>query len=318
MPLYCPPNDVVPRFPPSRIVNRERARPRTLIEVARVRDMLCWYMVYEILYWNMAYATQEAYKAMIYGEIVASYRSIKNARWGIECRVVARHRRSPAQAALEAYLFVMRNAPIIYGTYASRREGPPGERRLEEAAAGILSSWVRSGLKQYGDLQKALSEEGSPEGVLIRELPGAVLAEYAEMYAENTDPSSGDQTSALREQVREPYKELRNRVANRLRTSGGEAERLLQHSAKLAQPEADFDLEDFELRETLRQQLRQLEALEQTAGLSPQQMDVWRLAREGKDNAEIAAQLGVGKNQVSVVLHNAKKKLVEARKVAGF
>lgn len=61
-----------------------------------------------------------------------------------------------------------------------------------------------------------------------------------------------------------------------------------------------------------------LDSLEQVAGLSPQQTAVWRRLRQGMEIAEIAVELGISKNSVSVQKNNAIKKLKEARRAAGL
>jgi DNA-binding CsgD family transcriptional regulator len=68
----------------------------------------------------------------------------------------------------------------------------------------------------------------------------------------------------------------------------------------------------------MRQQLRQLDVLEQAAGLSPREAQVFRRVRKNMTDAEIAAELNITTNNVYVTKHNAIKKMTKARKAAGF
>ncbi len=100
-----------------------------------------------------------------------------------------------------------------------------------------------------------------------------------------------------------------------MKTLGGEARRLQERGARLAGPEIDPALEEFELKEAARQQIEQLDMLEQRAKLSPQQAEVWRRLRRGMEIEEVAAELGIPKTQVSVAKNKAIQKL---QKAAGF
>ncbi len=79
----------------------------------------------------------------------------------------------------------------------------------------------------------------------------------------------------------------------------------------------DEDLAEFVLQETLRSH-QQLDALEQVAELSSQQAAIWERLRNGKEIAEIAAELDITVNHVSVQKHNAIKRLGAVRKAAGL
>jgi hypothetical protein len=291
-----------------RIVDRERALPTTLREATIVRDRLTDYMTLDAALWAFRHTSKEVYWARKVEEIVS--------RWWFEKYRILRPRRhnvGVSEASISAFLYVMRNAPIAYTSFASAGEGPPGRKRLQEAATGLLTSWVRSRVKSYESLREALREEGDYQGVLLRELPGAVLREIAELEAARSEPVSNE---ALLDELgkRGVHKVLLNRVANSLRTLRREANELLDND-RLEEQGAVSAYEDFELRETARQQL---DALEQEAGFSPQQTEVWRRLREGKEIAEIAAELGIPKKQVSVVAHNARKRAGKARKAAGL
>jgi RNA polymerase sigma factor (sigma-70 family) len=107
------------------------------------------------------------------------------------------------------------------------------------------------------------------------------------------------------------YSVLRAHAANRLRASGSEADRLAQLGGKLTDPETDSALEDFELREILRQ-------LVQAAGLSPRQAEVLDRVQGGMEDAEIAADLGITRNNVYATKSTAIKKVMKAFEAASL
>jgi len=85
----------------------------------------------------------------------------------------------------------------------------------------------------------------------------------------------------------------------------------------IADEAADDTLTRFEAGEAARQEL---DLLEQGAALSPQQAEVWTLARQGAGIGEIARMLGKTPNHISVQKHNAVKNMKqanEARTAAG-
>jgi DNA-binding CsgD family transcriptional regulator len=82
--------------------------------------------------------------------------------------------------------------------------------------------------------------------------------------------------------------------------------------------DTEDDLAEFERLETLRQQSRQLDALEHRAGLSLREEQVYRRLRQNMQPEAIAADLGITRNNVYQVKRNALKKLEAARMSAGL
>jgi hypothetical protein len=289
-----------------RVVDKERARGRykTLDDVAEETDVVISLMMYNAAVWSMEQVTWECTRAWLAKEANARWW----ARYGVARPVFPRS--YAASASLAAYFHVMRNGPIMYAGLArgdweagfTKRSYSP-QARLHEAAIGLLASWVRARTKLYPSLKAALSEEGQPREVLVRELPGAILEELAVISSQSAGGPPAD-----------VCKELTNRVSRRLRASGSEAKELLKRAEKLAEDplEADSMRNDFELRELAREQL---DALEETAQLTLQQTEVWRRLRTGMGIEEVSTELGISKKQVSVVKHVAMKRL---REVAGL
>lgn len=344
-PVTYVPGETELRFPPARFPKENRMWP-TLTDHARMRGALYGYAQFEILWWSMNYATQQAYKALLCDEIVCSYLTKKYALWGFKGRVVKadRRRNYTAEAALWAYFYVMRNIPIAIGTGASYREGPPAERRLEELAAGMVSSWVRAGIKMYPSLREALADAGDPQDVLAQELPGAVLAELAKLEPGAAQPDPGTM-ARLDERDGHPgvYKLLVNRVSDHLRNSGSaqkaeaqyrarkegheitgtrpksperkEGEESLRDSRRPL-PQADVDIEDFELSETMRQQLDQLKSWAELVKLSEREAQVHELDMQTNlDTAAIAHELGMPPKKVR---DYRSRYVAKFRRVAGL
>jgi hypothetical protein len=293
--------------PRVQVVDKERAQPMDGFDVAQGLDTLIRLMTYNAAQWAMSSARREA---------GADYwaRGVQAHWWAKKYRVTIPRlpRHHQASAALAAYLRVMRNAPIMYAPFAQRGEGPPLGHRLEEAALGGLSAWVRSRTKMHESIRTTLAAVGEPQEVLLRELPGAVLTELADLDAAASDP---EKFAALLSEVSERGVDryLTNRVTARLRAAGKDVERSSDLAGQLEG--TDRDIEDFVLREEVRQQL---DALEQAAAFSPQEAQVWQLLRKDMDIGEIAVELSIPKGQVSVVAHRARRKAREAREAAGF
>lgn len=300
-------------FPGLRVVDENLARPKNLIETADRLDLLARHMILETVWFYMGFAEREA-------SMARHARAFSDAWWlaqyGIlrECNLP-----DPSEAALRTYLYVRRSAPVaLYGAWASESGSLAEAQRLQGAAAATVAGAVHSGIRLYPDLREALAEQGSPGKVLLRELPAAVLTELADLDHLRRDTDS--RAEVLNKLAQEGlYKILRNRTANRLRTSNGEVSRSWElNEASTQAGKTDSDLEDFEISETLRQQRQQLDHLQEVANLSPQQNEIFNRVRRGMEIKEIAAELGISENQVSVQKHNAMKKLSQAREAAGF
>ena len=100
------------------------------------------------------------------------------------------------------------------------------------------------------------------------------------------------------------------------------ANRLERGLSLLREPKYVADVEDdlaeFERLETLRQQSRQLDALEHRAVLSLRQEQVYRRLRQNMQPEAIAADLGITRNNVYQIKRNVLKKLEAARMSAGL
>ena len=131
--------DDSPARPRIHVVDEERAHPRTLAEVTHGLDVVVTLMTYNAAWWAMKHAIKQGTLACLANDVVARW------WWWKEYRV-ARPVLPPdyaAAAAVRAFLYAMRNAPILYAPFARHIGGVPREPRLEEAAAGLLAAWVR-------------------------------------------------------------------------------------------------------------------------------------------------------------------------------
>jgi RNA polymerase sigma factor (sigma-70 family) len=156
---------------------------------------------------------------------------------------------------------------------------------LGQAELDRLTTLLGDHTKGFGDLRIALSGEGgSFRDRLDEELPGAVRVAWDDIETVSTNT-------------------LLNEASNSLRRTKSETHRSLPPS------EGDDSLAQFEAQETISQML---DALEPEARLSAQQAEVWQLSRRGMEIAEIASNLGISRNQVSVQKHNAIEKVREA------
>jgi RNA polymerase sigma factor (sigma-70 family) len=174
---------------------------------------------------------------------------------------------------------------------------PPALReQLLVDEAGWAGSQLNSNLNPR--LHTALNGwGGSVSENLAQGLPGAVLAAYGAL-AEDEQHSGSFLTQ----------------IAKDLENMGGESTSRPGKLTSLPPDEALRAPEDEQMAELERKEI--LDALEQAAGLSPQQAAVWQRLRRGMRISEIAAELGVSENSVSVQKHNAIKKLKEAKRAA--
>lgn len=302
-----------------RIKHKERVRSDTLIRVVHQYDLLSGYVILDTALWAMGIAAKETTLSRKVDEVTRF--------WWFEKYKILRPLRQDASAAettIRAYIYVMRNAPVAHSALASGSHGPPAQERLREAAVGLLSAWVRSQIRMYPGLEAALAEEGKPKEVIREQLPGAVMAEIAELHAAYSDPN---RMTELMEEIgqRGVYAVLRNRAVSRLRTGGSaqrsEAREKARKSAntidgisraqafKKREDEAratleppapdDPDIEEFELRESMRQLLDQLKGWVEAADFSGREAQVHELDMQTDfDTAAISHELGIPTNKV--------------------
>jgi RNA polymerase sigma factor (sigma-70 family) len=140
---------------------------------------------------------------------------------------------------------------------------------------------------------------GSISENLTRELLGAILAAYGTLAGDKQHSGS-----------------FLTQVARALETMGGESASRQNKLTSLPPEVTTIISEDEQIAELERKET--LDALEKKAGLSQQQAAVWQWLRRGTEIKEIAAELGISENLVSVQKHNAVKKLKEARRAAGL
>jgi DNA-binding CsgD family transcriptional regulator len=283
-----------------RVVDEERAggRYETLLDVAEETDLAARLMMYNTAWWAMERAVREGAAARLAKEANALWW----ARFGVACPVYP-----PsyfASASLAAYFYVMRNAPIMYAPLVQRGKGPPPQRRLEEAALGMLAAFVRSGIKMYPRLEAALAKHGDPQDVLLQELPGAAAAEIARLNAANSEEHAVflEDLDKVKDRARRgAHKVLINRVAYSLAEGRGN-----EQPADVPEqlPSEEHELAAFFDKEHLRSLLK-------VARLSAQELEVFLLSAE-LHNKEIAARLDRSQNQVAQEKFRAMKKLRQA------
>jgi DNA-binding CsgD family transcriptional regulator len=174
---------------------------------------------------------------------------------------------------------------------------------VRAAVAAMLTGQTEAmiSLSENKRLSAVLGEQGDAREKLLEELPGAVMEEWGTSEA----ILSG-----------EKYREFVQRVARALERTGNESNSLARRG-KLSPlgdvTEAADEISEFEREEEARQRL---DALEQKAKLSTQQAEIWRRLRRGMEIAEIAAELGISRNQVSSQKKRIKRKVGDA--AAGF
>jgi DNA-binding CsgD family transcriptional regulator len=171
---------------------------------------------------------------------------------------------------------------------------PPSLR--EEVLLGE-AGWVGSQVNLVVNkrLRAALSGWSKPPlENLAQELPGAILAASAEY--EDAAEDRGSYVTQITRVLEDLGSERAGRPRKLTSLSSGAAPDSLE----------DENVSEIERTDTL-------DTLERAAKLSPQQAEVWRRVRQDKSIAEIAAELTITENQVSVQKNNAIKKLSEAR-----
>jgi DNA-binding CsgD family transcriptional regulator len=218
-----------------------------------------------------------------------------------------RNGEDPNVAALSALFRVLGSGP---GAATPTNRSEPDDV-LRKMSAITVAGWVGShiSLDKHHRVREALSEntDGSPGAnfaKLVEELvPTTILAWDELQPGEPLRPGSGKTN-------------LVSRVERLLQKIGSEAAEKqkahLQFDDVAEHSQSDQLLEEFErMEETLRQ-------LEQTTQLTRLEVAVWQRARDGLENAEIAGELKISNNSVSVHKSNAVKKLREARRAAGL
>lgn len=175
---------------------------------------------------------------------------------------------------------------------------------IREGVAAMLTGQTEAmiSLTQNKRLSAVLGEGGGARKKLLEELPGAVI----EVWSAAKAILAGGK-----------YRTLVQRVARALERAGNESN-YLERKGKLSlvvdMATADDELLEFERQEEARQKL---DALEQKAKLSRQQVEIWRRLRRGMEIAEIASDLDIPGKQVSTQKKRIMHKMQRVR-AAGF
>ena len=234
--------------------------------------------------------------------------------------------RLTAEAVCEAFLkAVERQLYRVVLNFHELQKALPAEEFPAEELAKVLSGIVATRMSLEGKnahvrLRAAIDElrerseykSAKRERLeqLLKELPSQVLDVWY-----GTAHPMGD------------LSEIRTKAAHRVAGLGSEASSKPENVAGAPVEEApeqgtdkDKDplgLGDWAAREEAARQW--LDELEQAAKLSPQQKEVWwRRRRKKMEIGEIAAELNISENHVSVQLHYANEKLRKAGEAAGL
>jgi len=219
----------------------------------------------------------------------------------------------PDVAALTALFAISRAGPL--GATPSNREEP--DDVLREMQAKHVAGWVGShiSLGANKSLKAVLSDKtggsrGENFAELVKELVPSTIVAWDELQpGEPLQPGSGATN-------------LVSRVERLLINEGNETSKL-ERKGRLANLETEplsdreeYELEEFERQETLRQKLNALEGWVEQAGFSEQERRVYELDLQTSGDTEaIARELGRSKGHVRVVRKNYRDKI---RKAAGL
>jgi DNA-binding CsgD family transcriptional regulator len=206
-------------------------------------------------------------------------------------------------AVVEGFVLVQQHKHELLDLLVPPGELPPS---LREVVAGILVGQTEAEISLTKNKRLSASLEGwdtSAKQRLLADLPGAVMEAWGAGEAMLDDGK---------------HRNLVQRVARALERAGDEANSLARRD-KLSPfkdvAEADDEVAAFELREQARQQIA---ALEEKAGFSKQQAEIWALLRQGMDIAEIANEVGIPRQQVSTQKKRIKDKILKVRAAAEF
>lgn len=194
----------------------------------------------------------------------------------------------------QVFVHIYRNRFVFLGIFMEQESGLPSG--LREEATGRLAGWVASkiSLNTNHRLYYPLAEQGQkPFDALLGELPAATLVEWE---AARREGLLKDFKNLVIHSVEELGREALIRSGKVLDTSfvdvGGA-------SASNITAGEDEDLEEFELRETLRQQLDQLPYWIEKAKFSERQRQVYELDMQTNyDTEAIARELDIDPDTV--------------------
>ncbi len=205
--------------------------------------------------------------------------------------------KDPDAAVCATFLKALRLARDLPVLISSPEEQDPLTREMITALlAGRVAASTSISLSTR--LKNAVSTEvGSPFEKLLRELPGAVLMEWANFRGD--DPAGG------------PHVSFVNRVLDRVASEGREEVGLDRPSDLTSSPfdllaeDGPNELDEFAAREDLH-------ALMEAAGLTRREQEVMELTYLRHTQPEIADMLGIGIGAVKTLQFRARERLREA------
>src|SRR5215204_961555 len=241
--------------------------------------------------------------------VMSNLLRVHDALWAaMHSAYIRAHRRGedPDVAALSALFRVGGSGP--WAATPTNRSEP--DDVLREMMAITVAGWVGAHISrsQHRRVRDALREntDGSPsanDAKFVEELLPATILAWDELQAgEPLRPGSGKTNLVSRTQ--RWLQKIGSEAAEKQKTH-------MQFDEVSGDDQGDQLLEEFERMETLRQ-------LEQATQLTRLEAAVWQRARDGLEIAEIAEELKISKNSVSVHKSNAVMKLCEARRASGL
>ena len=195
----------------------------------------------------------------------------------------------------EAFMKAVNEVPAIFAGVFQEKWG--ADQKIREAALILLSGWVgaRINLAPNWRHTQALDEQPGVKALdqLVQLLPSAVVVEWAAL--------SREQSPALLVRGIERQIEEEGSQAAKLRRKG----KLTEGQTELATESIENDLEEFERKETLRQELNALKGWVEKAGFSEDEARVYALDMQTDHNTELIAQ-ELGKASSTVRQHRKR------------
>lgn len=198
----------------------------------------------------------------------------------------------------------MRQTPALWGYFIERQREP--DERVREYALAELAGWLDQETRLYGRTRKV----GGSREERLRELASAAAAAWADLQP--GEPFWLPNTFVAKFSEKRKKGSLAGRGSSYVDAAAFRFEGIDPEEADLENVGPDDEgFAAFEAREDVR---RQLDSLMEAAGLSPQQAAVYERLRGDLEPEEIAAELGIPRNQVYQQRFNAENKL---RRAAG-
>ena len=198
-------------------------------------------------------------------------------------------------AVCEAFLKATDEVPAVFaGAFQEKLGGDP---RIREAALSSLAGWVgaRINLAPNRRHTQALNEQPGAKALdqLAQALPAAVVIEWAAL--------SREESPAVLVRGVERQIEEQGSQAAKLHRKG----KLAEGQAELTTESTENDLEEFERKETLQQELNTLKGWVEKAGFSEDEARVYELDMQTDHNTKLIAQK-LGKASSTVRQHRKR------------